>query len=128
MAAALLEGDAAAKASIRARGRRLTSALTVTEVSRAIIRARLDGRLTEQQQRAAARGLQSFSRRCDIISVVEAVLTRAGRAFPVEPVRTLDAIHLATLEVLGEPLALVTVVTRDVRIRENALALGYELE
>jgi hypothetical protein len=46
----------------------------------------------------------------------------------VKPVRTLDAIHLATVESLGESPQLVTVVTRDVRIRENARALGYTLE
>ena len=126
--AALLEGDVAAKASLRAPGRRVTSALTVVEASRAIIRARVAGRLTNQQQRAAIRGIQAFARRCDIVSLADVVLTRAGRAFPVEPVRTLDAIHLATLDALGEPPSLVTMVTRDVRIRENALALGYGLE
>ena len=128
VASALLEGDVAAKASIRAPGRRLTSALTVVEVSRAIIRARVAGRITDEQQRAAVRGLQAFARRCDIVGVADTVLTRAGRAFPVEPVRTLDAIHLATLEALGELPSLATIVTRDVRIRENALALGYGLE
>jgi predicted nucleic acid-binding protein len=128
VAAALLEGDVAAKASIRAPGRRVTSALTVVEVSRAIIRARLAGRLTDQQQREAIRALHALVRRSDIVSVAESVLARASRAFPVEPVRTLDAIHLATLEALGEPPSLVTIVTRDTRVRENALALGYELE
>ena len=48
--------------------------------------------------------------------------------FPVEPVRTLDAVHLATAELLGEPPALIVVVTRDIRVRENAQALGYAVE
>jgi hypothetical protein len=52
------------------------------------------------------------------------VLTRAGRPFPVEPIRTLDAIHLATAELLGEPPQLVTIITRDGRVRDNARALG----
>jgi hypothetical protein len=56
------------------------------------------------------------------------VLARAGRAFPIEPVRTLDAIHLATAELLGDPPALVTLITRDMRIRENATALGFSVE
>ncbi|HLA89713.1 MAG TPA: hypothetical protein VJL28_04690 [Gemmatimonadaceae bacterium] len=42
--------------------------------------------------------------------------------------RTLDAIHLATLEVLGEVPQLVTVVTRDARMGENARAMGYGVE
>ena len=62
------------------------------------------------------------------MAVTDAVLARVGRPFPVEPIRTLDAVHLATAEQLGEPPALVTIVTRDVRVRENALALGYAIE
>lgn len=46
----------------------------------------------------------------------------------MEPVRTLDAIHLATVEELGETPQLITIVTRDRRIRENALAMGYAVE
>jgi len=34
-------------------------------------------------------------------------------------------VHLATAEVLGESPQLVTVVSRDARVRENAQALGY---
>jgi len=57
--------------------------------------------------------------------VTRAVLLRAGRPFPIEPVRTLDAIHLATLETLGDTPQLISVITRDARVRENARALGY---
>ena len=57
--------------------------------------------------------------------MTEDVLTRAGRPFPVEPVRTLDGIHLATIELMGETPQLVTVVTRDDRVARNARALGY---
>ena len=35
--------------------------------------------------------------------------------------------HLATAELLGEP-PLVTFMTRDSRVRENARALGYSVE
>lgn len=33
-------------------------------------------------------------------------------------------VHLATAELLGEPPLLMTIVTRDDRVRENAEALG----
>ena len=42
-------------------------------------------------------------------------------------IRTVDAIHLATAELLGEPPQLVTVLTRDARVRDNARALGYAI-
>jgi predicted nucleic acid-binding protein len=128
LVAAVLEDDTAAKASIGAQGQRVTSALTAAEASRAILRARLLGRITIQQQRAALLTLQRFTRRCHIVSVTEAILSRVGRTFPVEPIRTLDAIHLASAEALGDPSALVTIITRDARVRDNATALGHPVE
>lgn len=126
--AALLEQDGDAVRALRVPGHRVTSALTVAEANRAVSRARIAGRLSLTQERDALLAIQSFARRCTVVGVVEAILQRAGRPFPVEPVRTLDAIHLATAEALGEPAQLVTVVSRDARIRENAAALGYVVE
>ena len=118
----------AARGSIRGSGKRITSALTIAESSRAVLRAHLSGRVTAEQHRAAMLTLQRFARRCHIVSVTEAILTRAGRPFPVEPIRTPDAIHLATAEALGEPPALVIIITRDIRVRENSTALGFSVE
>lgn len=128
LVAALLEADVAARASIRAGEQRVTSALTIAETSRAILRAQLAGRITAQQRRSALLTLQTFTRRCHIVNVTEAILAHAARPFPVEPVRTLDAIHLATARELVDPPALLIIVTRDARIRENAIALGHPVE
>jgi predicted nucleic acid-binding protein len=128
LVAALLERDAAAVKSIRARGRPVTSALTIAETARTILRARATMRLTVEEERAAVRALRRFERRCYVVAVTDTVLDRVRRPFPVEPIRTLDAVHLATAELLGEPPQLVTVVSRDARVRDNAQALGYALE
>jgi predicted nucleic acid-binding protein len=125
--AALLEHDPAAIRAFRAPGRRVTSAITFAEANRAVVRARVAGRLTVTQERDAVRALQTFEGRCIIVTVSDWVLARAGHPFPIEPVRTLDAIHLATAELLGEPPQLVTIVTRDARIRDNAKAMGYSV-
>lgn len=114
--AALIEGNADAKESIRSRDRRITSMLTVTEAHRAVLRARTSERLTNDEQNRANEGLRTFARRSELAAVTDEILNRAGRSFPVEPVRTLDAIHLAMVELLGEPAHLVTVVTRDTRV------------
>lgn len=106
----------------------VTSALTLAEAGRAIIRARVTGRITVPEERAAVRALRTFERRCFILDVDPAVLARVRRPFPIEPIRTLDAVHLATIELLGEAPQVVTLVTRDVRVRENAVALGYIVE
>lgn len=126
--AALLEQDLAARRALRRKGRRITSALTFAEAARGLVRARVGGRISLEQERTAVRWLRSFRRRCDVISMTESVLLRAGRPYPVEPIRTLDAIHLASAEELGEPPQLVTIVSRDVRVRDNAHALGYPVE
>ena len=81
--------------------------------------------MTAEKEQAAVRALRTFERRCFILDVDRAVLARIRRPFPVEAIRTLDAVHLATTELLGEASQLVTIVTRDARVRENAEALGY---
>ena len=128
LVAALLERDAAALISVRTKGRQVTSALTIAEAARAILRARATARLTSHEERAAVGALRRFDRRAFTVAVTDAILARVGRPFPVEPIRTLDAIHLATAELLGEPPSLVTIVTRDTRVRDNARALGYAVE
>lgn len=60
----------------------------------------------------------------DIVAVTSELLARAGRPFPAGPVRTLDAIHLATAELPGEPLPLIVLVARDAHVRDNAVGLG----
>lgn len=125
LVAALLEQDAEAQAEVREIGRRISSSLTLAETARALLRARVTRRISVDEERSALRALRRFERHSVIIDVTEAVLTRAGRQFPIEPIRTLDAIHLATIESLGEAPQLVTVVTRDARVARNAKALGY---
>ena len=126
--AALLERDTAVVKPLPAGTHHVTSALTLAAAGRAIIRARATGRLTVAEEQAAVRALRTFERRCFILDVDRAVLARVRRPFPIEPIRTLDAVHLATAELLGEAPQVVTIVTRDVRVRDNARALGYIVE
>lgn len=128
LVAALLESDSDALKSFRTPGWKVTSALTIAEAARAIRRARATARLRADEEQAAVRALRRFELRCYLVGVTDAVLARVRRPFPVEPIRTLDAVHLATMELLGEPPPLMVVVTRDTRVRENAEALGYAVE
>jgi predicted nucleic acid-binding protein len=128
LVAALLEHDAAVMKPLPAGTQHVTSALTLAEAGRAIIRARAAGRLTAAEEQVAVRALRTFERRCFVLDVDRTVLARVRRPFPQEPIRTLDAVHLATAEALGEPPQVVTIVTRDDRVRANARALGYIVE
>lgn len=103
------------------------SALTLAEARRALQRALHSGRITPARLDAAEATIGHLERECTIIAVDDAILARTGRRFPVEPVRTLDAIHLATAERIDDPAAPITLLTRDARIRENAVLLGLRV-
>jgi len=76
--AALLEGDQAARRSLRSARLLATSALTFAEAKRGVLRARLDHRLTAQQERSALCALSQFRHRCFVMAVTEDVLSRGG--------------------------------------------------
>ena len=102
----------------------LTSMLTLTECERVLIRAEDQGSLkggdTQRLRGLLNRAQASWTR----MSVSDEVLRRAGRTFPVEPVRTLDAIHLATALEFTAVYPDLRVLSYDQRIRGNAEALG----
>lgn len=123
--AALLEDDARLLAILRTSARLVSSALTLAECGRGLVRARAASRLSSDAEQRARAALIALWQRCESIPVSDVVLERAGRPFPTEPVRSLDAIHLASLEQLGAIRADVIVLTRDRRVHENALQLGF---
>jgi predicted nucleic acid-binding protein len=101
----------------------VTSALTVVECERALVRL---AATVDQKERAAARALLlEAARHWTLIEVDASIRVRAGQPFPVEPVRTLDAIHLATLLELEASIGPLEVLSTDTRVVENARALGF---
>ena len=101
--AAILEHDDAAREVLSGDAIYFTSGLTVAEAQRGLIRARTAGRLSPHDEQVASKALRAFLRHCHVVGLDQEVLERAGAAFPVEPVRTLDALHLATVEYLDVP-------------------------
>jgi uncharacterized protein len=95
--------------------RLVSSALVEVEVVRVVRRIGSDGLAL------AAAVLARISRS----EITAAVRTKAA-AYPDAQLRSLDAIHLATAEILGEQPAaqLEAFVTYDVRLAEAAVALG----
>ncbi len=55
------------------------------------------------------------------------IVHRSRRAFPREPVRALDAVHLATALAVRNIFSDVRVLTPDDRIRSNAAVLGFDV-
>lgn len=102
----------------------LTSMLTLAEAERALIRAEgqdvLKGGDAQRLRGLLNRVQASWTR----MSISDDVLTRASRPFPAEPVRTLDAIHLATALEFTAAFPDLRVLSFDDRVRRNAEALG----
>src|SRR5215475_375503 len=101
-----------------------TSALTYAEVGRVLVRREHAGTLVTAE-RQSLRGVLAKARRGWMtLDVTEDVLRRASEPFPVEPIRALDAIHLATAIEAAQAVPRLTVISQDRRILENAKALG----
>jgi predicted nucleic acid-binding protein len=125
-----LFGDAGAdmvRETIDKSVRVLTSRLTVLEVYRTVVRAETQADVSaadaERVRGAFARIVRSW-----IIREMSAdILERAAHPFPIEPVRSLDAIHLATSLVLLRLYPDLHVLSFDGRVVKNAEALGIPL-
>jgi predicted nucleic acid-binding protein len=103
--------SSALRAHLRRRRPLVSSALARTEVMRALLPA---------GEVALARGREAL-RRLDLVRINDRVLDMAGILEPAQ-VRSLDAIHLATAQLLGEDLG--QVVTYDDRMADAAQSLG----
>jgi predicted nucleic acid-binding protein len=123
----LLESDVEAQEAVGRFGSFFTSALTLIEVPRALARARREGRLSGSQAEQVHGRYAAFVRSCAHAEITRAVRDRAALDFPLEPVRSLDAIHLATTLVWNDVVGPLVVASRDDRLARNARALGFEV-
>ena len=115
--------DPASEAQLAAADVLVTSRLSLVETSRALIRARELGRLSEVQRADVQHELDRVWSRCHVWEITPAICERAMSVAPATGLRTLDAIHLATfLEArrrLGPELEL---LTADDRLRRALTA------
>ena len=75
----------------------------------------------------ARRWIDSFLATCAELVLESSVLSRARQGFPIEPVRTLDALHLASILAWDQAIDRLTIASCDTRVRDNAHALGFDL-
>jgi predicted nucleic acid-binding protein len=95
---------------------RVTSELTRVELVRALWRGGPDA--VSHARRQLARLYQ--------VAVDRSILDRAAVLAPGTPLRSLDAIHLATAEAVGPDVR--AVLTYDLRMRAAAAAAGLSVE
>lgn len=103
------------------------SALLEVEARRTLDRRRLEGRLADVEHVALLEKLGTFLAAAHVAPVTEAILDRAGQAFPTT-VGTLDALHLASaLEIRDKVDAKFELLTHDSQLALAARAMGLSV-
>jgi predicted nucleic acid-binding protein len=101
-----------------------SSRLTVLEIHRAVIRAveqaNVSGADAERVRGVFSRMVRTWT----IFELSADILDRAAKEFPIEPVRSLDAIHLATSLRFIRIFPNMRILSFDNRVLSNAKALG----
>lgn len=124
----LAESDATAvAATLRRAGHVIVSDLLFVECDRACIRAQALGALSAEQAASARALLARTGAHWECLRISAAVIERSRQPFPLEPVRSLDALHLASALAARSALPSLRLVSLDRRVRENALRLGFEV-
>jgi uncharacterized protein len=104
-----------------------TSTLTLVECSRALIHAKFVGRISAHDESSLRSRLRTAQRDWIRLNVDQLVLARACEPLPADPVRALDAIHIATACILRDEVSDVVIVSLDRRMRECATQLGFAI-
>jgi uncharacterized protein len=115
------------RCAMRAASTVVTSALTAVECSRALIHAQKVGRIDDDAERSLQASLAEADAEWSVYSLSARVLARARAPMPANPIRTLDALHIATVLTLRESFSDLTVVSLDNRMRDCVAALGLPI-
>lgn len=105
----------------------VTSDLTLVECDRAIIRSMALGGLDASRADELHTALAVAARTWNILRIAQPVVARARGPFPLEPVRSLDALHIASALLVREALSELALLSLDERVRKVGLRLGFEL-
>lgn len=105
----------------------LASELTLVECDRVLIRAETANELSAGQAADLRGHLNAAAARWNLLRIDGEVVERARRPFPAEPIRTLDALHLASALVARAAIPGLALLTLDGRIRRVARQLGLAL-
>ncbi|MBI1735908.1 MAG: type II toxin-antitoxin system VapC family toxin [Candidatus Rokubacteria bacterium] len=105
----------------------ISSDVTRVECDRALIRARTVGALSEPRAVDVQARLDAIASHWHVLRVEPAVVERARRPFPGEPIRTLDALHLASAVIASGSVDDLALLTLDERIRRAGFALGFRI-
>ena len=105
----------------------VTSDLTFIECDRVLYRATALGELDKAEAAAKRTLVSTLAEHWIVFSIDGEIAERARQSFPREPIRTLDAIHLATALAARGLVTEMQLLSLDERIRRTAAELGFEV-
>jgi len=103
------------------------SDLTLLECDRALIRGVVTGQVAAAEAVRLRGLLRNASAGWNLLRIDAEVIRRAREPFPAEPLRTLDAIHLASALVAASTMPDLVLLTLDHRLRRAARLLGLNI-
>jgi predicted nucleic acid-binding protein len=98
----------------------VTSRLSLVETARAFLRVRLSGERPEAVVADAERDVAALWRRCEIWELTREVCDRAQVVGARLPLRSLDALHLATFSLARREIDGLRLLTADQHLRAAA--------
>jgi predicted nucleic acid-binding protein len=105
----------------------IASDLTLVECDRVLIRAAGTGQMPELEAARRRALLEKTAAHWHLLRVDRDVVERTRRPFPGEPLRTLDALHVASAIVARQALPGLAVLSLDQKVRESAAGLGFKV-
>lgn len=115
------------RAELAAADRVVASELTLVECDRVLHRATALGELREAAASERRSILAAAAAHWDLMKLDAEVIERARRPFPADPIRTLDALHIASALLAHYALPDLELLTLDHRIRRVAQELGISV-
>ena len=105
----------------------VASDLTLIECDRVIFRAAALGELTEAEAADRRAHLTAAASHWQVLRIAPEIVERARQPFPGEPIRTLDAIHLASALAARTAIAGLALLSLDDRVRKAGKKLGLDV-
>jgi predicted nucleic acid-binding protein len=106
----------------------MASDLVLIECDRVLIRAVTLGEIDEAKAADRRAYLSAAASHWHLCRLSLDIVDRARHAFPAEPVRTLDAIHLASALAVRSTVPSTELLSLDDRIRRAGEQLGFRLQ
>ena len=105
----------------------VSSVLSIVETGRAFIRAETEGIINAGEHQRLKGLMLEHSISWVYLEINSSVRNRATQPFPVEPIRSLDAIHLSTAIEFIQIYPDLVVLSFDKRIVDNIALLGLNM-